>query len=726
MNLTLLKRHLYPISVNFMVVLLMLGAVAAHIDFAEALQQRLEWMAYDLRLNATLPENSGVDPRIVIVDIDDKSLQAEGRWPWSRAKLAALVEQLFSNQVAVVGFDILFAEPELAAMPITAKGDTTQNPMPLDHDGLLAAQLTGRDVALGYVFHDRPQPPIGRLPEHLPVSGAISPNASIPTPRTYTANLPRLQEAARYGGFFNADMDADGMLRRAPLIMRHGTKLYASLPFEVTRLFYGINDITFQTAPVGNFDAVEYIGFGEYTIPTDGEGRVMIPYRGKFGSFVYVSATDVLHQQVKKSVLENSIVLIGTTAAGLYDLRSTPVQSNYPGVEVHATIISGLLDRNFPVQPSWAEGANFIIMLIVGVTLSILLPLLNPLRLMAVIVAVTVLLLTFNVWMWSAHGLVLYIATPLTLVFMLALMNAAYGFVSEARERSQLKGMFGQYVPPQLVEEMSRNPQNFGFQGDSREMTVLFADIRGFTTISESLSAGELKKLLNEFFTPMTRIIFNRRGTIDKYVGDMIMAFWGAPLQDDQHAAHAIAAGLDMLAEVEKLQPNFRSLGLPEIHIGIGINTGVMNVGDMGSEFRRAYTVIGDAVNLASRLEGLTKFYGVNVIVGENTRRGQEDYVFQLLDRVNVKGKNEAVTLYQPLCRLSDAPAELLAEHALHEQALSFYFNRQWAEAQEVFLDLHRQRPDKKIYSIFLERLDKLERLSPDAEWSGSFQHEHK
>lgn len=715
MNLRSLKRHLYPITANLMVVFLVLGAVVAHTDFTEALQQRLEWLVYDLRLNATLPENSAVDPRIVIVDVDDNSLQAEGRWPWSRAKLADLVEQLFLNQVAVVGFDMLFAEPELAATPTTP-----------DSDGLFAKQLTGRDVVLGYVFHGRPQPPIGHLPEHLSVSGIVSPAASIATPYTYTANLPRLQDAARHGGFFNADVDADGMLRRAPLIMRHGTKLYGSLPFEMTRLFYGIKDITLQTAPVGNLDAVEHIGFGDYTIPTDGEGRVMIPYRGKFGSFVYVSATDVLHQRVKKGVLENTIVLIGTTAAGLYDLRSTPVQGNYPGVEVHATIISGLLDKNFPVQPSWAEGANFIIMLMVGVTLSVLLPLLSPLRLVAVIVAVAVLLVTFNTWMWSAHGLVLYIATPLTLVFMLALMNAAYGFVSEARERSQLKGMFGQYVPPQLVEEMSRNPQNFGFQGDSREMTVLFADIRGFTTISESLSAAELKKLLNEFFTPMTRIIFNRRGTIDKYVGDMIMAFWGAPLPDDQHAAHAIAAALDMLAEVENLQPKLRSLGLPEIRIGIGINTGVMNVGDMGSEFRRAYTVIGDAVNLASRLEGLTKFYGVNVIVGENTWRGQQDYVFQLLDRVNVKGKNEAVMLYQPLCRLSDVSAELLAELALHEQALSLYFNRQWQEAREMFSDLSRQRPDRKIYSIFLERLDKLERPPADAEWSGSFQHEHK
>lgn len=722
MNLTLLKRHLYPIAINLVVVFLILAALVAHIDFTEALQQRLEWIAYDLRLNASLPQSSAVDPRIVIVDIDDKSLQAEGRWPWSRAKLADLLEQLFSNQAAVVGFDILFAEAEHSA----ASDGNAENVIGPDHDGHLAERLTGRDVVLGYVFHNRPQPPIGRLPQRLAISGAVSPNASIPAARAYIANLPRLQEAARYGGFFNADPDADGMLRRAPLIMRHGGELYGSLPFEVVRLFYGIKDITLQTAPVGNVDAVEHIGFGGYTIPTDGAGRVMIPYRGKFGSFVYVSATDVLHQQVKKAVLENAIVLIGTTAAGLYDLRATPVQGSYPGVEVHATLISGLLDKNFPAQPSWAEGANFIIMLIVGITLSVLLPLLSPLRLMAVVVTVAVLLVIFNAWMWNAHGLVLYIATPLALVFMLALMNAAYGFVSEARERSQLKGMFGQYVPPQLVEEMSRNPQNFGFQGDSREMTVLFADIRSFTTISESLSAAELKKLLNEFFTPMTRIIFNRRGTIDKYVGDMIMAFWGAPLPDDRHAAHAIDAALDMLVEVENLNPVLTTMGLPEIHIGIGINTGVMNVGDMGSEFRRAYTVIGDAVNLASRLEGLTKFYGVNVIVGENTRRGQEGYVFQLLDRVNVKGKNEAVMLYQPLCRLSDSAPELLAELALHEQALSFYFNRQWKKAQEVFSDLHRQRPDRKIYSIFLERLDKLEKLSPDAEWSGSFHHENK
>lgn len=312
-------------------------------------------------------------------------------------------------------------------------------------------------------------------------------------------------------------------------------------------------------------------------------------------------------------------------------------------------------------------------------------------------------------------------ALPLGLVLALAVLNLAFGYLNEARQRGRLKDMFGQYVPPTLVEQMVRAPGRFSTAGESREMTVLFADIRSFTTLSETLTPGELKGLLNQFFTRMTRIIFERHGTIDKYVGDMIMAFWGAPLPDPDHALHATEAALEMLGAVESLRPELAAQGLPEISIGIGINTGVMNVGDMGSEFRRAYTVIGDAVNLGSRIEGLTKFYGAGLVIGEATRAQLGSFVCRRLDRVRVKGKTQGVEVYEPLCREDKAEPALRLEIERHHRALELYWAQQWDESCAEFEALHARAPQTRIYALYLERIDELRRRPLPADWDGVY-----
>ncbi len=733
------KRHFYPVVAGLV---LMFGTVVVQLSQSgvlKSLQQRMEWLAYDVRLKASLPETSVLDPRIVIVDIDEKSLKAEGRWPWSREKIAKLVDKLFESKVSVVAFDVLFAEPEAnPAQRVLEKlsGPDKQNlsgalqgvMAQLDADAKLAAQFKGRNVVLGYIFQDEKQEAVGQLPRPLSDADSVVAQSSlIPLMSSYSANLPRLQQAAAFGGFINAAVDGDGILRRSPLLKRYGDKLYASLGLEVARANFSGAEIKIHTVPLGDSLAVESVSMGGYAIPTDAEGRVIIPYRGRHPSFPYLSATDVLHGVATKSALEGAIVLVGTTAPGLSDMRSTPMQEVYPGVEVHANIVAGILDHNFPSHPDWVDGADFLVLLVLGVILSLLLPWLSPLRALLLSVAVGVALIMLNMWLWREQGLVMNIVTPIILLFMLTLLNMAYGFLSESRGRMLLKGKFGQYVPPALVEEMSRNTdENFGFDGDSREMTVLFSDVRGFTTISETLSANELKKLLNEFFTPMTRVIFDRRGTIDKYVGDMIMAFWGAPMRDEQHARHALDAAFDMLSKVEELKPIFKANGLPEVNIGIGLNTGMMNVGDMGSEFRRAYTVIGDTVNLASRLESLTKFYGVKLIVGENTRKGQDHIVFRHLDLVRVKGKKDAVNIFEPVCYREQASAELLAEVEQYQEALGLYFTRQWLGAKAIFNRLQQQSSATLIYSIYLERIEALrgQELGPD--WDGVYEQKSK
>jgi adenylate cyclase len=330
-----------------------------------------------------------------------------------------------------------------------------------------------------------------------------------------------------------------------------------------------------------------------------------------------------------------------------------------------------------------------------------------------------------NLWLWIDQAFVTSLIGPLLAVVAVTSFNLVYGFFTETLAKRQLKSMFGQYVPPELVEEMSRNPEGITDDGERRELTVLFCDIRGFTTISEQLTASQLKDLLNRFFTPMTEIIFDHRGTIDKYVGDMIMAFWGAPLADPDHARNAIDTALMMLARTEELKPELARLGYPEVNIGIGLNTGPMNVGNMGSQFRRSYTVLGDSVNLGSRLEGLTKFYGVQLIVGEQTHAGQDAFLFRQLDRVQVKGKKEPTRIYTPICRLDEATSEVRAELALYEQARRAYIEKRWDDAEQGFREL-RVEEDNVLYDIYLERLAHLRVEPPDDDWDGTFVHTSK
>lgn len=734
------KRYAVPALGGLLLVALSLGFQLTTNEFLKSLRDRMEWVVYDLRLKFTLPKNTEPHPIIAIVDIDEKSLGAEGRWPWPRTKIADLTNKLFEQGISVAVFDVFFVEPEpnialVVRDAIEAEyGDgqttllSTLNQVAPDFDGdaILAAALSGREIVLGHLFLSNTESTV-QLPPPLPIQDIrILQRATIPTMTGHTGTLPAIVAAARHGGFTNGEPDADGNIRRSPLVLKHQGQIYPALALEASRVFLSTESARIKTALVGDDEVVEFISLDFYDIPTNGKGEVLVPYRGKSPAFQYISATDVLHDNVPEGSLAGMIVFIGTTAQGLGDLRATPVGSIFPGVEIHANILAGILDQNIPHQPKWAEGANFIAMLVVGVALALLLPLLTPVWLIALTLLLLATIVSTNVWIWIEYRLALSVATSFVMIALLAVTNLAHGYLSESRDRRQLKGFFGQYVPPELVEQMSRNPENFGSEGERREMSVLFSDIRGFTTISEHLSAAELAKFLNRFFTPMTEIIFNNRGTIDKYVGDMVMAFWGAPVHDSDHALHAIQTGLKMLKKLKVLQAEFRELNLPEVNIGIGINSGTMNVGNMGSEFRRAYTVLGDSVNLASRLEGLTKFYGVLFIVGENTHAGQDQFVFRRLDVVRVKGKHEPVTIYEPICTVQEATSQLLEELETHERALDFYLNQQWGDAKTTFEQLAARSPQTTLYRIYLDRISNIDHLNVGPDWEGVFEHTTK
>ena len=733
------RRFLVPVLIGVTLTLLTVLVKTTEVPVLSELDRRLEWLAYDLRVRLMLPDEVAPDPRIVIIEIDEKSLLELGRWPWSRATIADLVDRVFEAGAAVMAMDVMYTEPQqdgigelLDSMSDELRDSILENiPLPESFGGAdqrLARSLEGRKVVLGYAIAEASSFPKGSLPPPLVMDSWLVESLVLIDMDSYIANLDILQQRASGGGFFSIMPDDDGIIRTAPLLARRNGELYGSLALETVRLFLDAQQILLTPKPIGDYMVVESVSLDGLTdIPTGGFGYVLVPYRGKTGSFPYISSSDVLNGDIPEGIFENRIVLFGATAIGLYDMRSTPIESVFPGVEVHANVIAGLLDGHFPNEPPWALGTNVALLLALGVMSVFIVPFIAPVAIILISLLMLVLVTALNLWAWTEYGLVLAIVAPLLLIILIGTADLAYGFLAEAHGRRQLKAVFGQYVPPEIVDEMNQDPDaNFALEGESRELSVLFCDIRGFTTISEGLAADELKKLLNYFFTPMTRIIFERRGTIDKYVGDMIMAFWGAPVHDPQHPQHAVLGALAMLDKLTEMQPELRERGWPEIKIGVGINSGMMNVGDMGSEYRRAYTVIGDAVNLGSRLESLTKYYGVRLIVSESTRAGLEGIVLRTLDRVQVKGKNEPVDIYEPVGESNAVSAELLQEVEESNRAMVYYFAADWEQARSAFQALNNAHPERKMYGIYLERIQALEEQGVKPGWEGAFRHTSK
>jgi adenylate cyclase len=449
--------------------------------------------------------------------------------------------------------------------------------------------------------------------------------------------------------------------------------------------------------------------------------RALIPFRGPQGSFPYVPATDVLNHKVDPKVLEGSIVLVGTTAPGLLDLRASPVGSVYAGVEMHANMVAGILDESIKESPAYLLAAEFLLILFVGGALAFALAITSPLW---STVWATVALggtVALNFWLWTDVGYAFPMVPSWLMMTILYLLNMSYGFFIESRGKRQLAGLFGQYVPPELVDEMAKDPTQISMEGDSRDMTVLFSDVRGFTTISEGLDPKELTQLMNAYLSPMTFVIQKHRGTIDKYMGDAIMAFWGAPIKDPDNAKHAMEAAMGMIAELENVNAAFKEKGWPAIKIGVGLNTGTMTVGNMGSSFRMAYTAMGDAVNLGSRLESITKQYGVAIIVSEFTKAAVPDYLYRELDKIRVKGKDEPVTIYEPLGPADSIDQTTKDQLKQYDAAVALYAAQKWDEAESAFNKL-LEVDDRYLYrEVYLHRIAEFREEPPGENWDGVY-----
>jgi adenylate cyclase len=732
-----LKQHIVRIALGLAITLFFIGHAARYYEVPFITQ--LDNIMYDARLQLTMPR--GVDERIVILDIDEKSLQEVARWPWPRDVMAGLVEKLFGKyQVAIVAFDVVFAEADyssgIRALEQLAQGQLKDVPAfqqalremrpRLDNDGLFAQAIKGKPVVLGYYLNsDKDAKRIAAIPEPVLPKGTFQ-GRNIPFTSWigYGGNLSEFLKNAAAAGHFNPLTDPDGVVRRVPMIAELDGAYYEALSLAVVRTILGFPKVEPGYAPdrflQRGYSGLEWLKVGPLTIPVDEQASALIPYRGRKFSFAYVSLADVIAERVPLERLKGKITLVGTTAPGLLDLRSTPVDNVYPGVEVHANLIAGMLDKNIKLKPPYMLGAEVVLLFIGGVALSLMIPMLAPLWATVATLIGMLLIGGLNVTVWTEADMVLPLAASILMTVSLYTVNMAYGYFVEARSKRQFTELFGQYVPPELVDEMARDPQKYNMEPRAAELTILFSDVRGFTSISEALKPEELREYINAYLTDMSGIIRGKhRGTLDKYIGDAIMAFWGAPVDDAQHARNGVLAALDMQKECKVLNEKFTARGWPTIKIGVGLNSGNVRVGDMGSQVRRAYTAMGDAVNVASRLEGRTKYYGVGILVGEPTRNAVKDVVFKEIDRIKVKGKDEAVGIYEPLGLEGEVERKAQEELKLWHQTLRAYRAQQWDQVEVSLLNLQRMNPACELYTLYADRVTQFRRTPPAAGWHG-------
>ena len=718
---------------------LFVGLIAAHVGGLVhiAPMQRAEAWLYDAWLKRTAP--IGPDDRIAILDIDEASLKSVGRWPWSRDTMSALVDTLHDHYaVGALGFDVVFAEPDnssgldslkqLATSDLAGSRDfqaALKRLAPrLDYDARFSRALADRPVSMGFYFIPAGfgDARSGSLPPpSLPLSVFDPLQPGMPSATGYGANLPALQNVAQGAGFFNMRADEDGTARQMHLVAPYGEGYYPALSVSTLRVAFGGDPLTagVETSSIlGRQYAAPWVEVGGIRVPLSVDGTVHVPYRAG-APFPYISAAQVLAGKAPLAQLENRIVLLGSTAPGLADLRVTPFSSTFPGVEIHAHLLAGMLDGTTRYTPPWSDDARLLAVLVLGTLLTWVLLRFGPvIGLVASIVLLALLLAAYGA-AWSRFWVV-PMAAPMLTVFGLYAFNTAYGFFAATRNKRQITKLFGQYVPPELAAEMSQDPAHYTMEGQSRDMTVLFSDIRGFTNFSENLSPAELAEVLNAYLSTMTLIVQKQRGTIDKYIGDAIMAFWNAPVDLSDHASRAVQTALDMQAALPQLNREFAARGWPDVQIGVGVNTGRMSVGNMGSEFRMSYTVMGDAVNLGSRLEGITKQYGVGILVTQPTVEADPVHAFMKIDDVRVKGKVTPVAIYQPLGRKGELSEQAQIIARIFEAAFERYQARDWDGATKMLTELKGAVPCT-LCDIYLERIAHFREVPPNNDWDGVF-----
>ncbi|MCJ9701022.1 MULTISPECIES: CHASE2 domain-containing protein [unclassified Bradyrhizobium] len=683
-----------------------------------------------------------IDPRhktarpVVIVDIDDKSLARLGQWPWPRTRIADLIQNLTNNGAAAIGFDVVFSEadrlnPDQVASQMRYLDDATRaklRELP-SNDQILADAIKRSRVVLGET--GLPEV-LSELDKSLPFTGVATLGEEGAERFLFEfpgllRNVPIIEKTAAGRGLFSIRTERDGLIRRVPMIMRAQGNIMPSLSLEILRVVTGTPTLLVRTDKAG----VRSIRLKGVEIPTDKNGQLWVHYARRDPS-IYVSAVDVLDNSLPPSKFAGKLVLVGTSAGGLNDIKTTPVSRAMPGVEIHAQVLESILSSAVISQPNYALGVELLAALVIGLLVIILTPNLGPVRLVLAGAAFAAILVGVSWFFYAQYRYLIDFTYPLLSTTAVYLTLIFASFVREQRQRKEIRGMFAQYLSPALVEQLT--PEKLVLGGEEREITIMFSDVRGFTSISESYKHDPqgLTALMNRFLTPLTNVITERKGYVDKYMGDAIMAFWNAPLDDAEHELNACAAAVGMLEKIDEVNKEREQEAADGGHVyiplnvGIGLNTGIGVVGNMGSDLRKNYTALGDCVNLASRLEGQTKEYGFPIIVGSSTALAAKDkFAILELDFIMVKGKSEPEVIYAIAGRedvMHSAAFQRLRNITI--EMLGCYRGRDWQGALDA-IERGRRSEDadtlEKLFKLYEARIKDFQLNPPPENWTGAY-----
>ncbi len=690
-------------------------------------------------------------PFAVLAAIDERSLDEIGKWPWPRAKIAALVDRLSAEGARVIAMDIVFSEPDvnnklkfIESMQEETRVLGLNDPalarfleqarVEADNDSILAAAISRSQapVVLGYFFHFSREEiahlsPVELAQKKSNVGASALRLVQFTSPQAQKvkvfeallpeSNIDKLVHASRIAGYYNIFPDIDGTVRWIPLVIQYQDRFYPALSLEAVRSYVGNLPLRLRVADHG----IETIQLGPVSIPTDEMGRMLINFRGGPQTFPHYSVADIIAGRTPADAFRDRIVFVGSTAIGVYDLRVTPFSNVYPGLEVHANVVDNILRQSFLFRPEWARFFDLLAILLVGLATGLVLP-----RIRAAFSLLLILVLFVGYWLVSQvlfvrHGMWLNVVYPLLTMVIVYTAVTLYRYIVEEREKRKIRSAFSFYVTPSVVNEMLKNPDKLKLGGDKKELSVLFSDIRGFTSLAEEMEPETLVSLLNEYLTEMTDVVFEFEGLLDKYIGDAIMAVFGAPLEQSDHPLRACRTALKMLDRLAKVQQRWEAEGTPRLDIGIGINTGPMVVGNMGSDRRFDYTVMGDSVNLASRLEGINKEYGTQVVISEFTYNWvKDDFFCRELDAVRVKGRARPAKIYELLAfRSEEDPRVKIIEP--FAQGLLHYREQKWDKAEEKFNEVLTTIPEDIAAQLYLQRIAKLRQEPPGLGWDGVF-----
>ncbi len=713
----------------------------------------VELKTYDLRFRSRGIKTP--HPDIVAAVLDEKSLDQEGRWPWPRNKIARIIDILDHDGAKVIVFDIGFIEPdennnlllieridrELEALRIEnpeLRRFIDEQRRRADNDLILADSMerAGAKNILGYFFYmrkafleyDLAQSDIERRLETI--SGSKYPLIIYsrddmpfePFRRAYAPapNLPLLHKAADSSGYFNMEPDPqDGIVRTMPIMYKCGDEVYAPLSVQAVWHYLDRPQMMIRVADYG----IQGLQIGDRRVPTDEMGYMRINYLGPEKTFPHYPLSDILKKEFTAGTFKDKIVIVGASAIGLGDIRNTPFSSTgeYPGLEIHATVIDNIIQGDHISKPEWATVFDVMAIVVLCLLTGLVVPRLSAVKAIMAAVALLIFYFLVNRWLFVQTGLWVNLVYPLISVILAYTSLTVYYYLTEERERKKIRSAFSYYVSNSVVNQMLKEPDKLKLGGEKKDLSVLFSDIRSFTSISEGMTPEDLVHLLNEYLTVMTDIVFKYEGTLDKYIGDALMAIYGAPMDQPDHPGRACASALDMMDGLKALNEKWIREGKMPLDIGIGINTGPMMVGNMGSDQRFDYTVMGDAVNLGSRLEGANKSYKTHILISGSTyERVKDDFVCMELDSVRVKGKKQPVGIFELISR-KELPARDMEAIARFHQGLQLYKGRNWDRAIEVFEGVNAM--DQTLYAarLYIERCNELKKDPPGPDWDGVF-----